>query len=91
VVATWRMGIVKLTVISRQMCRLRALSWRYSRAVCRWRLGHQRFDIAIAAGKTLVQPPPVADELGREPLTLGQMGSMWCVHTVRMPHWAETV
>jgi hypothetical protein len=53
--------------------------------------GHEFLDIAVTEGKAVVQPHTVANDLGRKPMTLIQVGGHWWVHTVSMPHPAETV
>ena len=54
--------------------------------------GHQLFDIPVAQAKAKVQPHTVADDLGREPMALIQIGWWWCIHAASMAYgwsWAS--
>jgi hypothetical protein len=47
--------------------------------------GHQLFHVAVAEAEAEIHPDTVADDLGREPLALIQVG-WWCIHAASMPH-----
>jgi hypothetical protein len=48
--------------------------------------GHQLFHVAVAQAEAEIQLDTVANDLGREPMTLVRMGCWWCSHAVSMSH-----
>jgi hypothetical protein len=49
-------------------------------------LDHQLFNIPLAQANAKVEPDAMADDLGREPMTLRQVRCRWWVHAASMPY-----
>jgi multiple sugar transport system substrate-binding protein len=51
--------------------------------------GHQLFNVPVAQAEAKVEPNPVADDFGREPMALVGIGCGWCMHAASMAYGVE--